>query len=200
MGFGVALPRRLAGFFQDARRLYPPPLEVGGVVASPSRLAAFTGNGIPQAPGPRWPERVRGPVRFRLPIISRDNPFPLAWPLGAGVVHYHRGRHANIDGIAQFDTLRQARTAGTTNVAEACGTPASPIPWDYRRSTLTFYREFDNRIQAPYWGRPAIQMGQVPRYVAQGMPGPVMLQPYFPRLTRMAPSTSYGQTTATLGR
>lgn len=203
MSYPVAAPSRTDAPSSERPRRAPRPLGGdNGTIAVPSRMAALVGRGVPQQPGPRTPtDGALGAIRLHgLPVLdwtewpaSKRNATPRGWD----ATQYVRQFVDQVWAILRFAPPRDGMLNWTMNSVDSAPGPLSPIPHGRRRVTSTYRQMFDTRIQADYAPRPAIQKPVVARRFQNGA-GAIMLQPYFPRLTRLAATTSYGQQTTVL--
>lgn len=201
--WAVATPSRaLSPNMQQPRRAPRPLGGDNGTIALPSRLAALMGRGVPAAPGPRRPtDGALGAVRLHGQPVLDLTQWPankrLATPTGAAVTRYVRRWVEGCWAILHYAAPMNGTTGWTMNRVYDVGSPASPIPVSRRRVTETYRQMFDTRIQADYLPVAQIQRTQVVRNTQKGS-GAIMVQPYFPRLTVLAATTSYGQQTQVL--
>jgi hypothetical protein len=175
-------------------------------------VGATATEAIAENPGPLPPGDyasgpvLRGTVMYDPPCdwstIPRGS--VATWPVqrpdpSTGLLTFIRRNLWNMAGIAGFQSLRQGagQIDWTNNDTGQSDDPLSPLPFDRLRVERTEREVFDTRLHADYWPREVHQLGAVPRkYVGQA--GISMLPPYFPLLTEVPPTTSYGSTTQVL--
>lgn len=206
MGMAVALPGRM--FADDRARAWPPPPGgPGGSIDEPSRLVALAGEGFPATDSPTPPlDGTGGPVpgvsRWRGALdafadeLGKSPGHRLGSPTARFPLHFVRQWVDNLAPVGRFAVPRDARTSWTTNSSPDLTTAVSPIPFQRHFIMETFGPDFDPRVQADYWKNPQIQQSVVHRRLIADVSR--MGDPYQPRLTRLAPSASYGQTTQVL--
>lgn len=203
----IATPR-VGGGRENATRRFPNPLGgANGSVALPSRQAAVEGTGFPERPGQLVPrDGARGAIARVLaytdnpwnwsPPGSRRNATPRAWNLQ----RYVRQAFPNIAGMVKFSTAGDSNTQSTTNRPGwlAASAAASPIPFSRKQVVQSFVRNYDSRLQTLYAPRARIQRPQQARKVIAGPVGRNMGPGYQFNLSRLAPTTTYGDLTRVL--
>lgn len=202
----IALPRVGGGRVNKPRR-WPNPLGgQNGSVAYPSRIAAHEGTGTPERPSQLAPlDGARGavprvfsytdnPWNWAVPASRRN-----ATPMGYRFARYIRQMVPNTAAIRNF-AMQDARTVWTTNRPDnPTQTPASPVPFSRHRVTQTFVAPYDTRTNTVYAPRAIVQRPQAARKVVAGPAvGRRMVAPWMFNLSRLAPTTTYGDTTAVL--
>lgn len=205
-GIPIATPR-VGGARQDSHPRWPNPRGgQNGTIALPSRMATAEGTGTPAGPGPLVPrDGARGavarifaytdnPWNWAAPA-SRRNATPIAYRLG----RYIRQYAPNVAGIRGF-AMTDADTVWTTNrVAGDPQSPGSPVPFSRKRVVECFAPDFDTRVWTVYAPRAIVQRPQAARRVVAGPAvGRRMAAPWWFNLTRLQPTTTYGDVTQTL--